>query len=280
MFANCVALQPLAVMHDAYRALLSDNTPHAKAVAANQLLKFTPIYTADTFESAFIELGLEIETARLEKTLVDAYFLGRNALSGGLIQGSISDYHFTNADWLSATIARTACFDTAGAGQSGKGAFKQAQHVSTRTKAPQPAAKRSVRTSAQASVISGVLIVLGAALISYLIYQSRPMRIKRVERLTRHVVAFTANADFDGKSHKIIVLDISNGGAKIECDHPPIAKERITLQLTCGTVPATIVWATAFYAGIMFDDQLSETDFQSILADDKVTTRSRLSNVF
>ena len=281
--ADCVRMQPLAVMHDAYRALLSENAPHTKAVAANKLMEFVPIYPARTFESAFANMDLDIETARLEKVLVDALFLGRDALTGGLIQLSIPGFHLRNADWLSGTIARTGCFRDQSAAQSDTpiDQFGVASNTSAHSNTPAAATTdKSSYKKPQKGALTGALLGIVAIFIASLIYRSHPFRVKRAQRLPRHAVAFTASASFEDSTSPIIVLDISAGGAKIECDHPPIAKEILTLHLPCGSVPATIVWATAFYAGVMFDKHLSEADLQAVLEDEKVTTRSRLSNVF
>ena len=126
-----------------------------------------------------------------------------------------------------------------------------------------------------ASLLALVAIMAGRA-----IYNSRHFRIKRVERLPRHKVAFLAQASFKNATSRIIVLDISSGGAKIECDHPPRERENITLHLVCGSIQATIVWATSFYAGVMFENALSREALTAVLEDRGVTTRSRLDTLF
>ncbi len=276
---DCHALQPLIVMHDAYRALISEEDAHPQAIAANQLLDYVPIYSARTFEKAFAQGALDLETARLEKVMVDAFFLARDILSGRVVQPAIADKHDRNATWLSDTIARTACFaeQTAVSSGSPKLQPKAAPKPQRQTK-PFFQKKGLVENAPQALLSQFGLIVF--VWICFLVYHSRHFRMKRVERLPRHRVAFNASATFDGKPCKIIVLDISLGGSKIECDLPLVEKEPVTLHLECRDVPALIVWATAFHAGVMFDDQLSEEHLQTILSDDGVTTRSKLSNIF
>lgn len=278
--ADCVRLQPLAALHDSYRALLSENAPHTKAIAANNLLKFVPIYSAQSFESTFTDMALNIDIARLDKVLVDAFFLGRDALAGGLIQHNIPAYHFSNADWLSSTIFRTGCFrensPTNGRATTSQFVAEDGTHKGHAA----PTKSRIPNKGPQKGIVIGALVGILSILLASMIYKSFPFRVKRVQRLPRHAVAFPASADFEKTTSRIIVLDVSAGGAKIECDHPPTAKESITLNLPCGSVPATIVWATAFYAGVMFDKHLSKADLQTILTDEKITTRSRLSNVF
>ena len=280
--ADCAGLAPLAVIHDAYRVLVEENPSMTKSIAANELLNLVPIYSAQTFRSEFFDLSLDIEVARLEKVLVDAFFLGRDALAGRLIEGNTPQFHQQNADWLTGTISRTGCFTEAGGAASPQNTTQNANQSNT---APQssssidlalPTLSKSAKVGASLSVLTILLVTMAG----FLIYQSRHFRIKRVARLPRHTVAFTASASFADTTHSIIVLDLSQGGAKIECDHPPLAAEELTLHLPCGSVPATIVWATAFYAGVMFESLLSEDDLQAILNDDGVTTRSRLSNVF
>lgn len=274
--ADCVALQPLAVMHDAYLALQTEGTRNTNAKAANQLLKYVPIYSARTFENAFSSMSMDVEIARLEKVLIDAFFLGRETLAGR--KGALSDFHRQNARWLTGLISRTGCFTIKGSAQGGGvstrreigGALQSASEIPNKT---------SVTLISSRAILAALLLILTCAA-CYAIYHSRPLRIKRVERLPRHLVAFKAYATFKGANTSIIVLDISLGGAKIECDHPPSDREAITLILPCGAVPATIVWATAFYAGVMFDDQLTENDLRVVLEDDSITTRSKLSNIF
>lgn len=274
--ADCAALQPLAVMHDAYLALHTETDQITGATAANQLLKYVPIYSAKTFKNTFSSMNMDVEIARLEKVLIDAFFLGRDVLAGR--QGNISEIHKQNARWLTRLVARTGCFTPKRTGPVGSDAARLNSSSATRNaldplgSAPQAQALGTVALVALLTILAGVA--------GYAIYHSRPLRIRRVERLPRHLVAFKAYATVKGSNYPIIVLDISLGGAKIECDHPPTERERITLGLPCGEIPATIVWATAFYAGVMFDTQLSEESLQTILNDDGVTTRSKLSNVF
>lgn len=278
VLANCDDLQPLAVMHDNYRALLSETTPQSKATAANQLIELVTVYPARIFKNSFESMSLDIELARLEKVLVDSFFLSRDILFERVSTETMPQYHRRNADWLTDLIARTGCF---------------IQPTSTPSQASAERAS-SIKTALQnldlqfpsqqdglartAFVVFFVALLIGAT--GYAIYGSRYFRIKRVERLPRHTIAFKAKATFNSAITPIIVLDISMGGAKIECDHPPVDKQEIVLHLPCGSVPATIVWSTAFYAGVMFETHLSEDMLQRILDDDNVTTRSRISNVF
>ena len=265
-------------MHDSYHALLTEDATHTRAIAANQLLKNVPIHSADSFKDTFAEMSLDIEMARLEKVLVDAFFLARNALSGSSDLSNTPDYHVQNARWLTDTIKSTGCAPAQGNGRNGPTPLP-----SLASDEPNQAStdiENNRQRTARASVLIAVLIALIISATCYAIYQSRHFRIKRIQRLPRHAVAFKASGDFNGKSGPIIVLDISVGGAKIECDHPPVAKEPVTLHLPCGTVPASVVWATAFYAGVMFDAQLTDDQLQSVLNDESVTTRSRLSNIY
>jgi hypothetical protein len=269
-------MQPLLAIHDAYYALLEESAPHSRAIAANQLIKNVPIHSANTFKDAFDEMALDVDLSRIEEILVGAFILGRDALSGAFDPATVSELHEQNAHWLASTINRTGCTRESSTART-------AQAVSQGSAAlPEPDTRATAegQRSAQASAFFAPLIALIIGIACYAIYQTRHFRIKRIARLPRHAVAFKASAVFNGKNCPIIVLDVSVGGAKIECDHPPVAKEHITLHLPCGTVSASIVWATAFYAGVMFESQLTEKELQTILDDESVTTRSRLSNLY
>lgn len=273
---DCGALQPLAAMHDAYRALVSQGPAGTKIIAANQLLNTAPIFSANTFEAAFSDASLDLDTPRLEKVLRDGVFLARDVLAGRAMQSQIVGLHTLNADWLANTIARTGCY---------KIPFRQAQGTPVAQASPPEQAPPDIKnlfkkyTHVSRDLLPILILVL-TGIACYLIYHSRHFRIKRIARLPRFSVAFKARAQIDDAQRNIIVLDISLGGSKIECDRALVENEQITLHLPCGSVKATIVWATAFYAGVMFDKQLSEKQLQMVLDDDGVTTRSRLSNVF
>ena len=269
-------MQPLLAVSDAYQALLADHTRHSRAIAANQLLKIVPVHSAVTFKKAFGDMSVDVPLARLEGVLGDAFFLARDAISGAFDPTDVAEVHEQNSNWLTGTITRTGCSrksGAAGTGQTGAQTFPEPN-------ARENAERRQEQKAAQASVLIAVLIAGIVCIACFAIYQSRHFRIKRVQRLPRHAVAFKASATFNDTDSPIIVLDISIGGAKIECDHPPVAKQPISVHLPCGTVSATIVWATAFYAGVMFETRLSDAELKTILSDDSVTTRSRLSNLY
>ena len=266
---DCDAVQPLVAIHDAYRALVAQDTGQ-DTVAANQLLQTVPIYSAESFKIAFSDASMDLEETQLEQVFGDAAFLARDVLLGHT--GQIAQHHAFNADWLTNTIARTACFDRVVAVET-----QAAPPKETQTESP---LAHLARYKTDSQMWLPALILVLTAILGYLIYYSRHFRIKRVSRLPRVSVAFKALADIDGAQCNIIVLDISLGGSKIECDRPLNEKERVTLYLPCGTVQATIVWATAFYSGVMFDKQLTDAQLQTVLTDEGVTTRSRLSNVF
>lgn len=279
VLANCAALQPLAVIHDAYRAVLSDATPHTKALAANQLINTVPIYGGNAFKAPLQNMQLDIDFARLEKIINDAFFVGRDTLAGRNTQVMQTERHFENAKWMTSIVSRTGCFTTHNSGGNSLGGLRTLPGIANTSKATTPSNLPLSREMAT-GVLTTFLALVVAGLAGYLIYYSRPLRIKRVVRLPRHSVAFRAKANFGTGLSNTIVVDISMGGAKIECDHPPIEKESITLHLPNKSVPATIMWATAFYAGVMFEEQLSEEELDIVINHEGVTTRSRLSNVF
>jgi hypothetical protein len=274
---DCGALQPLAVIHDAYRAILSNDVANDQRVyAANQLLELVPIYTAKSFADDLEAMSLDVDILRFEDVMVDALLLSRSALSGQ-VPVTLPAKHRQNAEWLTNLVARTGCFKNVARGGhvplTGSFSLPPPGTPTEERRAPaKPGPSEDILL-----IIAGLIL---AAAAGYLVYHSRRFRIKRTDRLPRHKVAFKARADFGDTTTPVIVLDVSQGGAKIECDHPPVAGESIKLYLPCGEVPASIVWATAYYAGVMFDKQLPQATFEQLLQDDSVTTRSRITNVF
>jgi len=106
-------------------------------------------------------------------------------------------------------------------------------------------------------------------LVLRIVLKSHRVRAHLVSRLPRH----PAQIEFDvhhkddaglAVKQRVKALDISTGGMKLRVETPMTQGTPLNLQLTLGEWTASVVWANAHYAGIMFDQMLSEAELERL----------------
>ena len=88
-------------------------------------------------------------------------------------------------------------------------------------------------------------------------------------------VALPAFLQADGERHAVQILDLSAGGAKLDC---PISLPTGTaVILDCGTLGRTAVvrWQTAGVLGLCFDSELDPRDVSALAERSKALTTRR-----
>jgi hypothetical protein len=91
----------------------------------------------------------------------------------------------------------------------------------------------------------------------------------------RVAVALPAFLQAAGERHAVRILDLSAGGAKLDC--PISLPSGTAVILDCGTLgrPAIVRWQTAGVLGICFDSELDPRDVSALAERSKALTAWR-----
>ena len=78
-------------------------------------------------------------------------------------------------------------------------------------------------------------------------------------------VALPAFLQADGERHAVLLVDLSAGGAKLNC--PATLATGTAVILDCGTIgrSAVVRWQNAGLVGVCFDSELAERDVSSLM---------------
>ncbi len=218
------------------------------------------------------ELDIEVDTERLERVLGAIQQLSVYMISGVEVSMMGLAPHSANVHWLGQTIEQTGCLEEFSA-PSGPIAVKGKAEASLPQNYSFPAPRRlAADIEERVSYTSGILSVAGAVFfggIGYVLVKSRAFRRQRVQRMPRHLTSFpvvaTAVAD-DGTEIRAPVTahDISVGGMKIAWEEPPPKGAEVILALPIGEVSATIAWSNPYFAGMVFDKNLSAAEVDAL----------------
>ncbi len=88
-------------------------------------------------------------------------------------------------------------------------------------------------------------------------------------------VALPAFLQANGKRHAVHLLDLSVGGAKLDC--PVSLAAGIAVTLDCGTIgrSAVVKWQNAGVVGICFDSELDEREVTALMQRSKAVAAWR-----
>lgn len=264
--ARCKGAVVLGGVHDAYRALLSDSGDTRTRAAMTLLVLLGP-GAQDRLARQIADAGVEVSGARLQSVLSEARRLASQVMSGTAPPDDLFR-HGLDADWLADLYIATGCRDSA-AGASPAIADPAADRV-----LPRSAASRTRGTLAAEGAVAAALALAAAGGLGYvgkLVWNSFPVRRKRVDRLPRTPISMTVSLAYagpDGTMQQVQAeaLDISVGGLKLHWPKPPPAGTRVVLDLPIGECHGQLAWSNAFYAAAMFDQQLRKPDLETMLA--------------
>jgi hypothetical protein len=78
-------------------------------------------------------------------------------------------------------------------------------------------------------------------------------------------VALPAFLDAAGERHSVQMLDLSAGGAKLDCPVTLVAGAGVTLD--CGTFerPATVRWQEGRFLGLSFESELNDREMMALV---------------
>lgn len=275
--ADCGAMQPLVFIHDNYRAMLVGQKS-VQASAATQISRDFPLNSAVNFVRAFQSLKLEIDIAHLDSILLDGYLLASRVLGGSRIDIVTHAKHKLNVDWLSGELARTGCFREKSIGKRAPSVSLMSAEAYTRALAASFNSRVS-KANIDWRMILGAVVAVVAGIGALAIYKSRAARIARVSRMPRETIALPVKVTHTNTQDRIIVLNLSHGGAKVEWEDPPPPGEAFTIELPIGPKAGSIVWSNSFFAGVLFDEHLTLDEFNALIEINGLRTRSQLANV-
>jgi hypothetical protein len=88
-------------------------------------------------------------------------------------------------------------------------------------------------------------------------------------------VAMPAFLQADGERHSVQILDLSAGGAKLDC--PASLPTGTAVTLDCGTLgrAAVVRWQTAGVLGLCFDSELDAREVSALIDRSKALTARR-----
>ena len=264
--ARCENAWALAVIHDSYRAMLIE-TGRQRLDAARTMLVLLGKDDGSQLAGRLARISYSTSEARLARAFRDGGTLARFIVIGGRPPPGLS-YHSTNVEFLSGAFLATGCRNTMPQAQQGNQAQQRTPDVSPRTR-PEPETRKTDFRSTDfrkmsVFVMAGLSAVLLAALGVQRVLKSMHVRRSRVERQPRVPVSFDIGVVFrrDGQNQRIQVraMDASAGGMKVDWANPPQVGTDVMLTLPNGERSGKVMWSNAFYAGLMFDEFLTQDD--------------------
>lgn len=262
--AQCSGTVMLSRFHQEYRATLTESDDAQRSAA--QALLVIAGGNAATLTRQVAKSGIDIEPERLTLALSNGAKLAKQVLARDPLPADLNPNE-SDVSWLAERLNSNSCSGattasgTSLAAGNGHSAFGNGRSDSNSS---------SALNSANLAALGAVLALIGA-IIGVVLYRRSWTHQKRVTvRLPRRQVHHTIQimfTDGDGnmKQTDVAVLDLSVSGAKLEWpDNNAPAKSAVTAMFPFGNSLATVVWSNTHYAGIMFDERISDADIKEI----------------
>lgn len=266
--ANCDAANTLAQIYNIYTALvIEDDDPQKRAAARlyPTLSNLDPERFAATIDFAFND----IRWASIHR---QASTLAREVSAGIPQSDQRLGTHTDNLNWLNRTILNSGC-DLSDITTNGERAFGASGGFLTqavgKSNAPAPVKKETI--TKVVSILSIIAFLCGLAGFIFAILVRRHFKIRRMQRLPRQNVAFDFKIEQTGANpvetaQSVTAVDVSLGGMKIRIENTLLDGAKLVLKLAVGDRGASVVWSNNFYAGLLFDDQLTQDELDELLA--------------
>ena len=265
--ANCDAVIELAILYDGFFAVSQTKGDQQRRIAS----RLYPNIAATNFASFANTLDAESVQDDIRRALTNARDLTRNLLTStdplSFNASDMLEEVQVIGDFLTASDCPMLLAGTSGG--TGTGFTRIGEPRGTDGSAPHRRPKAT--TSSSTLIVIVASIVLGAGTLASLILRSRPAKIYRMKRLPRKSIQLAIPASYvtDDSipvARQVIALDISLGGMKLRTPDTLTDGTKIDLALKTGPISASVVWSTAHYVGILFDERLSETELDIILS--------------
>lgn len=249
---TCSAAATLAGVHDAYVALSSPDEQTRLTAAIALLALHLP--EADPAKlNAELGEGFDVDEMRLGHILETTLEIARTTLAGGSVH--LPHNHVDDTEWLADIVWDSGCETAWGSDGPAR-----------RPPPPPP----SFLDSPLNLILAGLLLVTiagGATAGILALRRSRLIRRRELRKQPRKPVSLPAVAVLTtGDRQQVKVLDLSLGGMRITLTDAPPQSSNITLELGDRTYAGSIAWSNDFYAGILLDESLTDTELQELLA--------------
>lgn len=269
LWADCDAVLRLSALYDGFMAVTREKGDQQKRIAA----RLYPNIASANFSSLVADLNSGPLHNSLQLALEDARDLTRDVLTTSDMSAfralDVADNMQVIATFITASDCPAAKPGNERASAPGLGG-KQGQ-TDLGPSSPSQAGANSSNTASASTlgiVVVGTTLAIGG--LATAIFRSRPAKIYRMKRLPRRSISLSIPASYETeenstKNQDVVVMDISLGGMKLRMPDPMPDGAKVILKLPIRPVPGSVVWSTAHYAGIMFDDRLSDADLNKIL---------------
>lgn len=248
----------LARLHDGYAALVRARNAPAREAALVLLAVDLPAFDAERMARTLRARSIEADTDRLRDVADEAGRLARDRVEDRAGDPGLTR-HSQNLYWLGGLILATGCGDRWSAGTApGRGGLS--------ARLPAIGAGDATDLRFGAAILGAML----AAAFLFAFFRSRTFRSGQLKRLPRKSVSFPArglvlDGPKRGLTQDVHVLDLSVGGAKLAWTDAPEPKTSLTLVMDAYAIPANIVWKNDFYAGLLFEVRITQSDLEKIL---------------
>ncbi|AZQ68016.1 hypothetical protein EF888_13260 [Silicimonas algicola] len=261
---GCEAATSLARIHDRYHAIVVDD-PNLAARSAAQLLAALPGTSAIAL-AARLPPETDLDVERLDRILAAAHSLSRDFVTGHPASMAARAPRRDNVAWLARAVRATGCvprFETAGPEEEegAQGGLASTGHTGN----------AAVSRATNLWPLLSATGIAALAVLVYIVRTSRPYRIAEVERLPRHFTTIAIDVAYETpargpQSIRLTALDISSGGMKLAWENAPPRGTALSVRLPQGERAASIVWSSAWYAGIMFDQHIPQDELAPLIS--------------
>lgn len=261
--AKCHGAVILGGLHDAYLAALT-KTGATQIQGATTLLVILGGSSASSLARLVATSGVTVDTDKLEQSMEDANQLALQVLANEQLPND-TFHHSLNIDWLGDTFLRTGCMNSDITGQQIGNQPQTADAESSTVQVIVAAARRHPILT----LVIGLCTVLCTGVGLHRFRQSHTFKKGRAERHPRMPISIkinltSINEDGDTKQTSVTGIDVSIGGMKLEWPDPAPVGTNLKLILPIGVRLATVAWSNAYFAGIIFDDLLSQSDLDTL----------------
>lgn len=255
---TCHAAATLAQIHDAYTALDLETGQLREDAAIALLALYLPAAVPETLAKDLSGEDLIVPQDQLAMALSAAASRAREVIEGQAVSGG-NQRHELNRYWLSGVIFATGCpaiWET--------NAYRSVDRPRRKDDTPVIAQMLQTRTPTALGIAAAIL---AAAAGTVLIRRSRLFRRRELRRLPRIPVSLPATVILDDESEiPVRTLDLSQGGAKIAWEKARNEATPLVLVLRKRRFPASVIWRNAYYAGLLFDSQLTKPELDDLLS--------------
>ena len=261
--ASCEGMVMLGALHDAYLATLKGPVEDRER-AAMALLVITGDRDGATLARQASRSGIELDGSRLSLAMENARNLAARTLAGTR-PDELVFRHGLDIDWLGDIFAASGCRNSAPTTSLTPSAPDRMAQTRRDTSALETTAKTRTLTVLFTVTATAILV----AIVAHRISRSAFLRSRRAERMPRFPISLPLHLTYtDPEGHiretDVEASDISRGGLKLSWLNPPPTGTLVTLPILGSERLGHVVWANAYYAGIVLEAQLTKQEIDTL----------------